>query len=75
MPSTAIKKQESYQNESPEISKKARFTIPQGGGDISIFNDGDASPKRFEGFDSEYKKGEKKKDNNTFYSDEEEDKS
>jgi len=55
MPSTAVKKQESYQNESPEISKKARFTIPQGGGDISIFNDGDASPKRFEGFDSEYK--------------------
>ena len=74
MPST-VKKQESYQNESPEVSKKTRFTIPQGGGDISIFNDGDTSPKRFEGFDSEYKQGEKKKDNNTYYSDEEEEKS
>lgn len=67
-----VKKQESYINESPEVSKKTRFTIPQGG-DISMFNDGDNSPKRFEGFDSEFKQGERKKDNTTYYSDEDQD--
>ena len=40
-----------------------------------MFNEADTSPKRFEGFDSEFKQGDKKKDNATYYSEEEEEES